>query len=528
MTQQATPLASPFATDEVDVCIVGSGAAGSVMAAHLAESGKSVLILEGGPEYALRDLYSSQIWARRLKWSPTIPTVNTAGDHPIGVNFNQGWGTGGSALHHYAVWLRLHEADFRIQSEFGVGLDWPITYDELRPYYDAVQAEVGISGDAEQEVWRPEGDPYPMPPLSLFAQGEILKRGFDAMDIRTSPVPMAINSQRYNGRNACLYDGWCDAGCPIGALANPLVTYLPRASAAGAVLQHNSRALRVLTDGGRATGVEYADSSTGEPRTQRARLVVIAAFAFETPRILLNSADGGLANSSGLVGAYMMAHSTQQVFGMFDEVTEPYYGLPGGQLTGQDAYAWDADRGYLGGWTWQIAPSVKPNDLLGIANTRADLFGQPLVEFIQQGANHLGAIGMIGSNIPSADNRLSLAAAVDDHGLPVSDLVHAFGDDDLKVRDDAVTTAQQVMTAAGATAVWTGPPATQHIMGGVVMGSDPAASVCSSYGQTHDIANLFVAGSSLFPTSGAVNPTFTIHALTTRSAEWINANWEAI
>lgn len=390
-----------------------------------------------------------------------------------------------------------------------------------------MQEEVGISGDAEQETWRPEGDPYPMPPVALFAQGEVLKRGFDALDIHTSPPPMAINTQRYKGRNACLYDGWCDAGCPIGALANPLVTYLPRAFAAGAVIQHNSRVLRVLSGGGRATGVEYADSS-GEIRTQMAKLVVIAAFAFETPRVLLNSAEGGLANSSGLVGAYMMAHTTQRALGMFDDVTEPYYGLPGGQLTGQDSYAWNPDRGYLGGWTWQIASALKPNDLVGIANTRADLFGQPLADFIRKGANHLAAIGMIGSNIPSPGGRLILGTSTDEYGLPVSELIHVFGDDDLKARDDAIAIAQQVMTAAGATEVWVGPPATQHVMGGVVMGSDPADSVCTSYGQTHDIPNLFVAGSSLFPTTGAVNPTFTIHALTTRSAEWIQANWEAI
>lgn len=140
MTQQATPVASPFAADEVDVCIVGSGAAGSVMAALLAEAGKSVLILEGGPEWELRDLYSSQIWARRLKWAPNIPMVNSGGDHPIGVNFNQGWGTGGSALHHYAVWLRLHEADFRMQSEFGVGLD--LAY-RIRRYPSLLRCRAG-------------------------------------------------------------------------------------------------------------------------------------------------------------------------------------------------------------------------------------------------------------------------------------------------------------------------------------------------------------------------------------------------
>lgn len=532
MSRQATPVpATPgpisAAGEKVDVVIVGSGAAGSVMAALLAEAGKSVLILEGGPEWRLNDMISSQIWSRRLKYAADSPTVLTGGEHPLNIGLNSGWGTGGSAIHHYAVWLRMHESDFEMRSRYGIGADWPIGYDDLRPYYDRVQTEVGISGDADQEVWRPAGEPYPLPPLPLFAQGEIIRRSFDAIGVRTAPVPMAILSQAYAGRNPCISDGWCDAGCPIGALANPLVTYLPRAIAAGARIQHHSQVLRVLTDdtGPRATGVEYGNLRTGEVTTQEAAVVVLAAYAIETPRILLNSADGGLANSSGVLGQYMMSHASQAVYGLFEEDTQPAYGVSGGQLTGQDAYELDHSDQFTGGYTWQLATASKPNDLLGIANARADLFGPPLVDFLRNAVDHIAVTGVLGHNLPSADSRLELSDQKDRFGMPIIQSTHAWSEDDLAAVAAGLDEGKRALTAGGATEVWSGGIGSQHILGGVRMGIDPAASVCDSYGRTHDVPNLFVAGSSLFPTSNAVNPTFTIHALTTRAAEWMTDNW---
>ena len=150
------------ARERVDAVVVGSGMAGSLIAAALAKAGKRTVVLEGGPERKLTDLTSSQLWSRRLKWAG--PAVETGGASPLSVGFGSGWGTGGSALHHYACWFRLHAEDFEMKSRFGRGNDWPLRYDDLRPHYDAVQAEVGICGDAEREVWRPAGEAYPMPP----------------------------------------------------------------------------------------------------------------------------------------------------------------------------------------------------------------------------------------------------------------------------------------------------------------------------------------------------------------------------
>jgi choline dehydrogenase-like flavoprotein len=509
----------PARTEKVDVVVVGSGASGSVLAAKLAQAGRSVKILEGGPEWKLSDLISNQIWGRRLKWGGPAPAVLSSGDAPLGIAFNMGWGTGGAALHHYAVWLRLHEEDFQLQSRFGVGVDWPIAYDDLRPYYDRVQAEAGIAGDAEAEVWRPAGESYPMPPVPLFKQGEAVKKGFDALGLRTSPIPLAVTTEEFNGRPACIWDGWCDAGCPIGAL--------------GAVIEHDSYVSRVLTDesGRRATGVEVIGPN-GATRVQEADVVVLAAFAIQNPRILLSSATAahpdGLANTSGQVGVGMMSHLARSVFGLFPEETDNYQGAVGGQLLCQESYAKDPARGYVGGWSWLIAGALKPNDLIGIGNTRVDIAGPALHEFMTNATRHLAVMTFAGDNLPNPDNRLVLSEATDRFGLPMAAVTHAFGADDLLALEDGSQQGEEVFRAGGATEVWLGAPATMHIMGGVRMGDDPTTSVTNSFGQTHDLPNLFVAGTSLFPTAGAVNPTFTVHALALRSAEYIAQEWASL
>jgi choline dehydrogenase-like flavoprotein len=517
--------------DPVDVVIVGSGAAGSLLAAKLSQGGKLALILEGGPERSGADLYSSQIWARRIKWSG--PATQTLGQDPISVNFGSGWGTGGAALHHYAVWLRRHADDFDMRSRFGRGLDWPVSYDELRPFYDEIQQEAGISGDAGAEVWRPPGLPYPMPPRRVFRQATLIAAGFAKLHLRTSQCPLAINSTPYGGHPACRYDGWCDAGCSILALANPLAVYLPQAQKAGAQIVHNACVTRVLTDakGDRAAGVEYYNLAA-QRQVQQARMVIVAAYTFQTPRILFNSATNkhpmGLANSSGLLGRYMMTHASSNMYGLFKEDTENHLGTVGGQLLCQEDYNKDARRGYINSSQWLIANALKPNDLLGIANSRPELFGDALHDFMHRAAKHLASMTFVGEGLPNAENRLSLTTWKDRYGFPLARVTHDFGADDIKCYEAGMLQGLSVMKAAGAHQAWHGGRVRMHAMGGAIMGSDPRTSVTNSYGQTHDVANLFVAGPSLFPTSGAVNPIFTIHAQTLRASRYILANWSIL
>ena len=456
---------NPMTSESVDAVVVGSGAAGSLIAAKLAQVGKQVLILEAGPERSTEDLISSQIWARRLKWAG--PSVDAGGQDPLSVGFGAGSGTGGSAVHHYACWFRLHEEDFEMNSRFGKGLDWPLSYDELRPYYDQVQSEVGISGDAGKETWRPDGAPYPMPPLPLFKQGRLLASGFEKLGLRTAPLPMAINSVSYNGRPPCIQDGWCDAGCPTGALGNPLVVYLPQAMHADAKVMHNCSVTRVLSnsDGNRATGVEYINEA-GEHKTVKATVVILAAFAFEIPRILLNSRIGGLANSSDCVGRYMMAHSTSNVYGMFKEETENYLGRTGGQLLSQDDYAKDPEKGFIASSQWLIGNALKPNDLLGIGNSRPDLFGQPLHDFLRKASHHLATMTFVGEGLPVAENRLMLSDKKDRHGMPLAQVRHSFPPDSVRCWEAGIKRGRAVVEAAGADEVWVGGRAQMHTLGG--------------------------------------------------------------
>jgi choline dehydrogenase-like flavoprotein len=519
--------------DKVDAVIVGSGAAGAAMAAKLAVGGKKVVILEAGPDRGNPDLISSGIWARRQKWHGE--PVEDLGPNSVGHGFNAGYGTGGGAMSHYGVWPRFHEEDFDMLSRYGQGLDWPIRYADLQQYYDQVQRESGVAGDAEQEKWRPAGEPYPMPPVPRFAQGKTIARGFEKLGMHTAPLPLAVTTQRYNGRELCIWDGWCDAGCPIGALANPVTIDLPVAYANGAVLQANATVSRVLTNatGEYATGVEYHDRA-GEVHQVMADLVVLAAFTVQNPRIMLASGNdhhpAGLGNSSGTLGQYLMSHPASLVYGLFDEPTSCYYGAFGGQLVCQDGYQKDthAGQGAFGSYQWMIAQAVKPNDLLGISTTRPDLFGHDLHKFMKAAAHGFASMTAVVEDLPVAENSITLSDKVDRYGTPLARISHTTPEQSKLLWQAVLDEGKAVFEAAGAREVWTGPQASMHIIGGSIMGDDAATSVCNSYGQTHDIPNLVVAGAGLFPTSAGVNPTFTIHAVTARASQHLLANWNSV
>jgi choline dehydrogenase-like flavoprotein len=520
-------------TEKVDAIIVGSGAAGSAMAAKLAAGGKKVVILEAGPARSNDDLISSGIWSRRLKWGGE--PVLEEGANPVGHVFNAGYGVGGSALHHFAVWPRFHEEDFQSRTLYDEGVDWPISYSDLRPHYDQVQEEVGISGDATQEIWRPPGDPYPMPGVPRFAQGDILARGFEKLGMQTAPLPLAITSIEYKGRAACIWDGWCDAGCPIGALANPITIHLPIALAAGATLATDATVTRVLSsaNGEFVEGVEYVDSA-GETHQLMADLVVLAAFTIQNPRLLLASATDkhrqGLGNSSGTVGQYIMTHAAALVYGMFEEQTQCYMGAFGGQLVNQDGYAKNthAESGAFGSYQWMIAQAIKPNDLLGIATTRPDLFGSDLHQFMRRSAQHFASMTAVIEDLPVAENAVTLSDQSDRFGVPLAKVTHTTHAKTTALWLAVLEEGKSIFSAAGATDVWTGPQATMHIIGGTIMGENPRFSVTNSYGQCHDMANLVIAGPGLFPGSAGVNPTYTIHALTARAGEHLLQNWNSI
>ena len=506
---------------DCDVIIVGAGAAGLTLAARLAEGGKSVSVLEAGPERKLGDLVSSQIWARKLKWSE--PAVSESGDHKIGHAFNAGTGTGGSALHHYGVWLRMHEGDFSLNSDYGLGLDWPLSYADLAPYYDQVQAEVGLSGDSKQERWRPQGAPYPMPPMPLFAQSRVLAKGFEKTGRHTAPLPLAINSEPYKGRPACHYDGWCDSGCSIGALGNPLAVWLPRAQAAGVRIEHSARVSRVIRDPQnpqRIECVEYIQG--GESRTMYAEHIIVAAFTVQSVRILLSSATERHAapgNHSDKLGRYLMTHPAGTIFGLFDEEMFPHQGVTAGQLLNHDDYDKKNATGGFGSSQWMIGHAIKPHDLLGYGTNRPDIFGAELEPWLKKASRHLGNMTLVCEDIPLPENRITLSNRVDSDGIAYAHAHHDLDSSAAARCAQRMSEGADIMRAAGASEVWSGPRIGQHHMGGAVMGNDPAESVTDAFGRVHDTDNLYVSGPALFLSSGAVNPTFTLTAMASRQAD---------
>ena len=510
--------------EPVDAVIVGAGPAGGVYAHRLAQANLKVVVLEAGNDWNLGDMRSSSLWARRLKYSGT--PVRLGGEHPLSHNVSMGSGTGGAAIHHYGTWPRLSPDVFLMQTLHGRGFDWPIDYEQLRSWYDRVQAEVDIAGDAAQEPWRGPGDAYPLKPLRSFRAGEILARGFRELGLPVSPLPATIMTEPFKGRPACLYDGWCDAGCPIGALSNPLFTYLAWARERGVELRNRSVVTRVLSDAkGRAEGVAYR-TADGKERVQMARIVVLAGSVIQNPRLMLNSVSAahpnGIANGNGLVGRYLSADAMGFTYGLFAEPLDNWMGVSAGQFYSRGGLRYPERDELIGGHQWQIAPALKPNDLFGVAATRPDLYGHALHGFVHEASRHLSYMVSFAGAEASRECRVEIESGTQDKfGVPLARAIHRHDANTLALWDLINHQGLAVMRAAGARQTWNGAMAGGHMSGGTIMGADPTASVCDGFGRTHEVPNLIVAGAGTFPQTCATSPTFTLHAVALRSAEHI-------
>ena len=523
-----------MATNEkVDVVIVGAGASGSVYASVLAKAGKKVVLLDNGPDWQLQDLISSEFWGRRIK--PAGAPVLLAGKHPFGYHGQAGWGVGGAALHYFANFPRYLPTDYKIKSEHNRAHDWPISYADVAPFYDKVAAEIGVSGDAKaEEKWRPAGEPYPMPPMKTFANGEVWIEGAKANGITLVPAAVGMTSRDWKGRPACIYDGWCGVGCPTGALANPVVTYLQDARKANAEVRALSTVTRVLTNqaGTRVTGVEYYDAKR-ERQVQEADVVILAAWSAQNPRILLNSATDkhpkGLANKNELVGKFMMMHSIAATWALFDEDITPHMGTIGAQFMSYDRYAKTSYPNAFGSTFMVCGAAMKTTDY---AQSRADLFGPELAAYMEKAARGLTRITCFGEGLPHLENRVELVPdQKDEFGMPLARLTHSFDDDAVALWNANFEQGVKIAKATKAKEVWPGKGPvipTTHLHGGAIMGTSPENSVTNSYGQTHEIPNLWMAGPCIFPTEGASNPTYTIFSVSQRGAEHLASNWGTI
>jgi choline dehydrogenase-like flavoprotein len=248
---------------------------------------------------------------------------------------------------------------------------------------------------------------------------------------------------------------------------------------------------------------------------------------------MLNSRNNrhpkGLGNKNGLVGRYLMSHPAVSVSGLFKEDMQNSMGATGGQLLCQDPFDKKSDpSGAFGSRQWEIGLVLKPNDLLGIAMTRPDIFGSKLHDFMLEGARHMGSMVGVCEDEPLYENRVDLSGtAKDKYGMPLASIKYQISPNGKKLWATAAAEGVKIFKAAGAREAWTGPPGGQHIMGGTIIGNDPAKSVLNAVAQSHEVKNLFVGGPGVFPTSSSINSTFTAHAMALKSAKYIAGNWNA-
>lgn len=512
--------------EEVDYCVVGVGSAGGVLVQRLARAGFRVVGLEAGPFWDTeRDWVSDEAGSHELYW--TDPRIS-GGTHPLsfGAN-NSGRGVGGGSVHWAAFTPRLHPSDFRTHSLDGVGIDWPLSYDDLKPYYELMELEMPVSGPA----YFPWGDPhgYPFGPHPTGEIGDILIRGCTKLGIGVSiGGPVAILAGSRGDRPHCIYRGFCIQGCKVGAKQSTLITHVPDAIAHGAEIRDRCMAARINVDREkRVTGVAYFDRD-GKEVEQRARAVIVCGYAIETPRLLLSSAcpgfESGLANSSGTVGRYLMAQAGNVVLGRFDDLVRMYKAPPAHAMT-EEFYETDPKRDFARGFAIQTVGPL-PIAFAKQMTVAKGAWGWGLRRLMMD-YNHWGAIAVLGELLPAADNRVELSDERDRFGLRIPKITFGLCDNDEKLVAYAKDKVMEVMSAAGAEEV-VQEARFAHLVGAARMGDDPRSSVTDKFGRTHDIDNLFVCDGSVFPTQGSANPGLTIQALAARTADYLIAQGEQV
>lgn len=503
--------------DGCDVCIVGAGAAGGVMAQELARAGLDVVVIEAGPFWdPEQDFASDELATESLGWKDTriVAGRNTL---TLGKN-NSGKGVGGGTTHWTAVALRFHESDFATKTRDGVGQDWPIAYSDLASYYDRLEREIGVSGP-KHFPWGPFRGPYPLPEREpLSANAEMFRIGCETLGIKSTVTPLAIVSAPFDGRPPCINRGFCNQGCMPNSKFSTLIHHIPRAIAAGAEVLTDCTVTKVLVDAhGRANAVLFRHD--GQEYRQKARVVVLASFVIETPRLLLNSAcrqfPDGLANSSGLVGVGIMPHSSHDVYARFPEEIRLYKGTPV-LASSLDFYETSSERDFVRGYTLH-AHGARPIEMAQGLVKGCNLWGAKLREAMID-YNFYGRVTMVGEVLPSEQNTVSLAEEKDEYGQPMAKVTFSYGENDLRLISHAVGSMESILEAAGGRPEFVVSD-TAHLMGGCRMGHDPRTSVVNDWCQSHDIKNLIICSAASFVTGGSGNPTLTVMALALRTAE---------
>jgi choline dehydrogenase-like flavoprotein len=535
-------------SDEVDFVIVGSGAAGGVLAKELSTNGFRVVVLEQGPYLREADFSHDEIKVFQQHQITNNPkqqphTFRATAQEKAKKQLSVLYGScvGGSSVHFTANFWRLHEIDFIEHSKVGdipgtTFTDWPIRYADLEPYYTKVEWEVGVSGLAGASPFDPwRSKPYPMPPLPVKSSGVIFERAAKKLGYHPFPAPMAILSQPRAGRSACVACGFClGFGCEVGAKSSSLSSMIPVAEKTGRCeIRPNSYVHKIeIDEKGRATGAVYFDAK-GAAHLQKAKAVILAANGAETPRLLLLSHSrqfpNGLANSSGMVGKNLMPNTGAIGFGVYDEPLNDYKGFAVSRIL-HDFYELDVQKlGFYGGGGMDARFDMTPINFVAQGlPPGTPMWGPGFKKTLHNNFTRTMQIFFHGTSVPVETNAFSLDDEVKDAwGLPALRMTFKDHDNDLKYMQWMTDRVMELLDASGAKQTWHAPVGPQqfavHLLGTCRMGNDPKKSVIDTDHRTHDVKNLFLCDGSSMVTSGRGQPTMTIEALAFRASDRITA-----
>ena len=557
-----------------DVVVIGLGAAGGVAVLPLADAGLNVVGLEAGTWLTNKDFAPDEIRNNVRDWPMAVqkcnrevpthrmneqaPTTRASGHAMMN-------GVGGTALHYWAQSWRLSPFDFKTVSDttkrYGRSRipkgstveDWPFGYDELEPYYDRIEHEIGVSGQAGNILGAldPRGNvfeaprtrAYPMPPLRSTGYLDRMTAAGRALGWHPFPGPAAINSERYQGRMPCMYHGFCNrGGCHVDAKNSPNVTTIPRAQKTGKLkVVTEAHVTKIECDAnGKVTGVTYVTGK--EEFFQPAKAVLVASYTYENTRLLLLSTSKafpkGLSNNHGQVGRHYLSHAQGgAVTALFPFNLNSWYGLPA-QGVAIDNWADDNfDHGgldFIGGGNLWVYSDRRP---IGAANMntfgRTPGWGAQWKAFVKENADRVNTAYLQKTTLPYEGNYLDLDPVVKDPlGFPVCRITADYQDNERKINDFIQDKMELWFRAAGAIDIVRGPLGTMgvntHAYGGTRMGDNVDTNVVNRYGFSHEVPNLGVLGASVMGTSGAHNPTLTAQALAWRTAEHLVKNWKTI
>ena len=530
-------------SSEVDFVIVGAGAAGGIIAKELSSAGFHVVVLEQGPYLKEKDFEHDEVktffqgaLVNDFKLQPNTFRKKESSKATQQQAVLYGRMIGGGTVHFTANYWRFHEIDFIERSKLGAiagtgFADWPITYQDLEPYYTKAEWELGVSGLAGANPFDPpRSRPYPVPPLPVKSSGALLERGARKLGLHAAPAPMAILSQPYNGRNACTHCGFCEGfGCEVGAKSSTLATVIRVAEKTGRCeIRPGSYVRKIETDkSGRATGVIYFDEKKNEI-FQKAKAVVVCANGAETPRLLLMSKSNlfpqGLANGSGLVGKYLMFNGSAFAGALFDQPLNEYKSVVVTRII-HDYYDTDPKRGFYGGGGIDFRFDYQPMTFaLNGLPPDAPQWGADFKAMLKQ--YYTRSVFLYGhtTSLPVKTNSISLDTEVKDAwGLPALRVTYKDHPDDIKTMKFFQERGLELLDAAGAKKKWSYPVVEQtfgaHLLGTCRMGDMAESSVINKYHRAHDVPNLFLCDGSSLVTSGRGQPTCTIQALAFRAAD---------